>query len=98
MLCEWRPRGLSFGNCFLHELFPRSLTMPANLRPHSSRCFGQSEQAVLYVSLELGGDSGTRACASAPGPAPRLRKLPARDVTRLLREIAEAKRHLRLPA
>jgi transposase len=72
--------------------------MPANLRPHSSRCFGQSEQPVLYVALELGWDSWKLAFASGPGPAPRLRQLPARDVTRLLLEIAEAKRHLRLPA
>ena len=72
--------------------------MPANLRPHSSGCFGQSEQPVLYLALELGWDSWKLAFAGGPGPAPRLRQMPARDVTRLLLEIAEAKRRLRLPA
>jgi hypothetical protein len=54
--------------------------MPANVRPHSSRCFGRSEQPVLCLALELGWDSWKLAFASGPGPAPRLRQMPARDV------------------
>jgi transposase len=72
--------------------------MPANLRLHSSGCFGHSDEPVLYVALELGWDSWKLAFASGPGPAPRLRQMPARDVPRLLLEIGEAKRRLRLPA
>jgi len=72
--------------------------MPANLRPHSNRCFAASEQPVLYLALELGWDSWKLGFAPGPGPAPRLREMPARDVTRLLLEVAEAKRRLRLPA
>src|SRR5262245_13200936 len=98
MLCERRPRGLSFGNCLSDELFPRSLTMPANLRPHSSRGVITSEQPVLYVALELGWNSWKLAFAAGPGPAPRRREMPARDVTALAEEIAAAKRRLRLPA
>src|SRR5881397_4311864 len=98
MLCERRPRGLSFGNGLSYELFPRSLTMPANLRPHSNRCFAASEQPVLYLSLELGWDSWKLAFAAGPGPAPRRREMAARDLTALTREIGEAKRRLGLPA
>src|SRR4051794_5363373 len=98
MLCERRPRGLSFGNGLLYELFPRSLTMPANLRPHFNGCFGVSEQPVLYLALELGWDSWKLAFSTGPGPAPRRREMPARDVSRLSQEIAEAKRRLALPA
>ena len=72
--------------------------MPANLRPHSNRCVAASEQPVLYMALELGWDSWKLGFASGPGAAPRLRQMPARDVTCLMLEIAEAKRRLRLPA
>jgi transposase len=72
--------------------------MPANLRPDSNRCFGVSEQPVLYLALELGWDSWKLAFATGPGPAPRRREMPARNVTALAREIAAAKRRLRLPA
>ena len=72
--------------------------MPANLRPHSNLRFGTSEQPVLYMALELGWDSWKLAFATGPGPAPRRREMPARDVPRLMQEIAEAKRRLRLPA
>src|SRR5215475_439117 len=98
MLWERRPLGLSFGNGLSYELFPRSLTMPANLRAHSNLPALTSEQPVLYLALELGWDSWKLAFASGPGSAPRLRQIPARDVTRLVLEIVETKRRLRLPA
>jgi len=72
--------------------------MPANLRPHSNRCFAASEQPVLYLALELGWDSWKLAFATGPGPAPRRREMAARDLTALTREIGEAKRRLGLPA
>jgi transposase len=72
--------------------------MAANLRPHSNRCFGTSEQTVLYLALELGWDAWKLAFASGPGPAPRRREMLARDVACLAGEIAEAKRRLGLPA
>jgi len=72
--------------------------MPANVRPHSNLPVATSEQAVLYLAFELGWDSWKLAFATGPGPAPRQREMPARDVSRLLLEIAEAKRRLRLPA
>src|SRR6266850_258108 len=71
MLCERRPRGLSFGNGLSYELFPRSLTMPANLRPHSNLSFSTSEQPVLFLALELGWEGWKLAFATGPGPAPR---------------------------
>jgi transposase len=71
--------------------------MPANLRPHSSVSFSQSEQPVLYLALELGWEGWKLAFATGSGPAPRRREVLARDVPGLLREIAEAKRRLRLP-
>src|SRR5688500_2228307 len=98
MLWKGRPRGLSFGNCLSNELFPRSLTMPANLRPHFTQAFGTSEQPVLYLALELGWDSWKLAFAAGPGAAPRLREIAARDTVQLAVEIAEAKRRLKLPA
>jgi transposase len=70
----------------------------ANLRRHSSLATTESGSAVLYLALELGWDSWKLAFACQPGPAPRRREMPARDVSRLLLEIAEAKRKLRLPA
>jgi transposase len=72
--------------------------MPANLRPHSNLPFSTSEQPVLYLALELGWDGWKLAFATGSGPAPRRREMPARDVSRLMLEIAEAKRRLRLPA
>ena len=72
--------------------------MPANVRPHSNLPVATSEQPVLYLAFELGWDSWKLAFATGPGPAPRQREMPARDVSRLLLEIAEAKRRLRLPA
>src|SRR5262245_10980507 len=98
MLCERRPRELGFGNCLVQYLFPRSLTMTANLRPHSNLSVATNEQPVLYMAFELGWDSWKLAFATSTGPAPRRREMPARDVPRLLQEIAEAKRRLRLPA
>ena len=72
--------------------------MPANLRPHSNLRLATNEQPVLYLAFELGWDSWKLAFATGPGLAPRQREMPARDVPRLLQEIAEAKRRLRLPA
>ena len=66
--------------------------MPANLRPHSNLPVGANEQPVLYIAFELGWNSWKLALATGPGAAPRRREMPARDVPRLLREIAEAKR------
>src|SRR4026208_1052880 len=98
MLCEGRPRELGFGNCLVTNLFPRSLTMPANLRPRSNLRLATNEQPVLYMAFELGWASWKLAFAAGPGTAARQREMPARDVPRLLLEIAEAKRRLRLPA
>ena len=72
--------------------------MPANLRTHSNLRLATNEQPVLYLAFELGWDSWKLAFATGPGSAPREREMPARDVPRLLQEIAEAKRRLRLPA
>jgi len=72
--------------------------MPANLRLHSNLPASCSEQPVLYVSLELSWSVWKLAFATGPGVAPRRREMPARDVPRLLLELAEAKRRLRLPA
>ena len=71
--------------------------MPANLRPHCKGCVATSEQPVLYVALELGWNSWKLAFAAGSGPAPRRREIVGRDVTGLAREIAAAKRRLRLP-
>jgi hypothetical protein len=70
----------------------------ANLRVHSKLRSAVSEQPVLYLSIELGWDAWKLAFGTGPGPAPRRRDLPARDVVQLRQEIAEAKRRLRLPA
>src|SRR2546429_20732 len=95
MLCERRPRGLSFGNGLSYELFPRSLTMPANLRPHSSLSLSTSEKPVLYLALELGWEGWKLAFATGLGPGPRRREVWARAVAGLMQELAEAKRRLR---
>jgi transposase len=52
----------------------------------------------LYLALELGWNSWKLAFATGPGPTPRRREILARDLTGLAREIAAAKRRLRLPA
>lgn len=72
--------------------------MTAGLRSHCRVSISGSERPVLYLALELGLDSWKLAFGSAVGQAPRRREVPARDVNRLLLEIAEAKRRLRLPA
>src|SRR5262249_9954228 len=73
-------------------------TMPTNLRPHSNFLVASNEQPVLYLAFELGWDSWKLAFSTGPGLAPRQREMPARDVPRLIHEIAEAKRRLGLPA
>ena len=72
--------------------------MPANLHPDCNRGVAVSEQPVLYLALELGWNSWKLAFATGPGPAPRRREIPARETACLAREIAEAKRRLKLPA
>jgi transposase len=72
--------------------------MLTNLRCHSSLPVARAEQSVLYVALELGWCSWKLAFGTGPGPSPRRREMPARDVPRLIEEIAEAKRRLNLPA
>lgn len=53
---------------------------------------------TLYIALELGQDKWLIACATQPAQRPRLRSLPARDLTRLHEEIAKAKQRFGLPA
>jgi transposase len=72
--------------------------MTAGLPSHCKVSFSGSEQPVLYLALELGLESWKLAFGTGVGQAPRRREMPARDVSRLLLEIAEAKRRLRLPA
>jgi transposase len=72
--------------------------MPANLRLNSNVPSATSEKPVLYLALELGWNSWKLAFAAGPGPAPRQREIPARDLAGLRRELAEAKRRLKLPA
>jgi transposase len=72
--------------------------MFTNLRRHSTPQVVTSEEPVLYLALELGWGSWKLAFATGPGPAPRRREIPARDVARLIDEIAEAKRRLGLPS
>ncbi len=45
--------------------------MPANLRVHSNPSLTTSEQAVLYLALELGWEGWKLAFATGPGAAPR---------------------------
>ena len=52
-----------------------------------------SAPATLHVALDLGNTTWCLACAAAPADPPRLRVLPARDLTRLHAEIATARRH-----
>jgi transposase len=53
---------------------------------------------TLYLALELGQDKWLLACATQAAAKPRLRGLPARDLTRLQEEIAKAKQRFGLPA
>jgi transposase len=53
---------------------------------------------ALYIALELGQDKWLLACATQAAQKPRLRSLPARDLSRLQEEIAKAKRRFGLPA
>src|SRR5262245_25863720 len=53
---------------------------------------------ALYIALELGQDKWLIACATQAAQKPRLRSLPARDLTRLHEEIARAKQRFGLPA
>lgn len=53
---------------------------------------------TLHVALDLGNTTWCLACARALAEPPRHRTLPARDLTRLHRELALAQQHLGLPA
>lgn len=53
---------------------------------------------ALYVALELGQDKWLLAFATEAAEKPRLRSMPARDLTRLADEIAKAKKRFKLPA
>jgi transposase len=53
---------------------------------------------TLHVALDLGNRTWCLACARAVADAPRLRTLPARDLTRLHQELAFSRRHLELGA
>jgi transposase len=53
---------------------------------------------TLYIALELGQDKWLLAAATQAAQKPRLRGLPARDLTRLREEIAKAKQRFGLPA
>ena len=54
--------------------------------------------SVLYVAFELGWNEWTLAFTTAPAAPARLRKVAARDMRRVLAEIAKAKQRLGLPA
>ena len=53
---------------------------------------------TLHVALDLGNRSWCLACALAVGERPRLRTLPARDLTRLYQELSLARRQLGVAA
>jgi transposase len=53
---------------------------------------------VLYLALELGWNSWKLAFTTGLGQSPRLRTIPARDLTALAGEIAKAKARFGLPA
>ncbi|MGH7711048.1 MAG: IS110 family transposase [Gemmatimonadaceae bacterium] len=53
---------------------------------------------TLHVALDLGNTAWCLACARAVADPPRLRTIPARDLTRLHQELALARRHLGLAA
>jgi transposase len=57
----------------------------------SSVATRENPEQALYVSLELGERKWKIACTPSMGQAPRLRKLDARDLTRLMVEIQAAK-------
>ena len=52
---------------------------------------------TLYVALELGQDKWLLACATQAAEKPRFRPVPARDLDRLVEEIAKAKARFGLP-
>lgn len=72
--------------------------MTTSLRCDSNREPQTGKQPMLFLALELSWTSWKFACGKEVGAPPRQRTLPARDVARLLSEIAEAKRRLGLPA
>ena len=51
---------------------------------------------VLYLAFELGVDEWKLGFTTDPGAKPRVRVMPARDLTRLAREIATAKQWFKL--
>jgi transposase len=51
----------------------------------------------LYLAFELGIDEWRLGCATEPSATPRTRVIPARDLERLVKEIAHAKKGLGLP-
>ncbi|MGQ0641860.1 MAG: hypothetical protein ACT4P6_14010 [Gemmatimonadaceae bacterium] len=53
---------------------------------------------TLHVALDLGNRTWCLACGRAVADPPRLRILPARDLTRVPQELAMARRHFGLPA
>src|SRR5262249_29830334 len=53
---------------------------------------------TLYIALELGQDKWLLACATQAAQKPRFRGLPARDLSNLQEEIANAKDRFGLPA
>jgi transposase len=57
-----------------------------------------SADPVLYLALELGWNSWKLAFTTGLGQSPRLRAIPARDLTALAGEIARAKARFGLPA
>lgn len=52
---------------------------------------------TLHVALDLGNRNWCMACGRAVADPPRVRTLPARDLTRLSKELALARRHVGLP-
>jgi transposase len=52
---------------------------------------------ALYMALELGQDKWLLACATAAAEKPRLQSMPARDLGRLVLEIAKARVRFELP-
>ena len=53
--------------------------------------------ATLLVALDLGNTEWTLACSPAVAVAPRVRTMPARDLSRLRAEFEAARRHFGLP-
>jgi transposase len=57
-----------------------------------------TKTGTLYIALELGWDKWLMACATQAAQKPRLRSVPARDLSRLREEIAKAKQRFGLAA